>query len=324
MNYIQRVIEASNKYENANTTLKKLYLKEYIELFNNIMKKVPGYKGSFGMGYPFYALDKNFEGKLPIVNEQLRYNYELSKSFSDYKKDRDLPLDFDIWKCEDCLREQIYNMPNLKSVCNRCPNMSKNLRPRKLINRLPDMDFAVIIEDEKMDEAKDIIKEQLFDYGIFPSDIDPLKTIDDVYEIAEDLSNDLTPRKLIPADVHLVSYDENLELQDKVVSVIDNAISEGEIPYIPILPLSLRMTWQYDDDACNYIHDFIYALTEYNFDERTLESLKKARRELISEYKVEELEEIALLTGADCVARRHETPALKQVFRKRMESWREE
>lgn len=77
MDYCQKSVEASSIFETNNTDLKRLYILENIKKFNNMAKYVSNYNGTFGTGYPFYALDSDLKGKLPIIEEQLRYNKEL-------------------------------------------------------------------------------------------------------------------------------------------------------------------------------------------------------------------------------------------------------
>lgn len=67
----------SNEFEKNNSELKRQYLIWNINLINSIMAQIEGYRGSLGTGYPFYVLDKNLEGYLPIIDEQFRYNNEL-------------------------------------------------------------------------------------------------------------------------------------------------------------------------------------------------------------------------------------------------------
>ena len=85
MNICLEAVEGSNKFERNNfedNSIKKMYIKKNIDIINEVMQFTTGYCGSFGTGYPFYALDKNFEGELPVIQEQLRYNEEL-KNISD-------------------------------------------------------------------------------------------------------------------------------------------------------------------------------------------------------------------------------------------------
>lgn len=77
MNICVEAAEASNRFEKNNTELKKNYLLHNVNTINIIMSRAPGYCGSFGTGYPFYVLDSNLEGNLPLIDEQIRYNNEL-------------------------------------------------------------------------------------------------------------------------------------------------------------------------------------------------------------------------------------------------------
>lgn len=70
----ERVEKASTDFEKNNSEIKRKYLIWNIEVFNKIASLVSVGKCSFGTGYPFYALDGNLEGKLPIIEEQIRYN----------------------------------------------------------------------------------------------------------------------------------------------------------------------------------------------------------------------------------------------------------
>ena len=45
-------------------------------------------------------------------------------------------------------------MPDLKIVCKPCPNMIDSLKPRKIINRLPDLDMWLVCEDGSIEQAQ--------------------------------------------------------------------------------------------------------------------------------------------------------------------------
>ena len=100
MDYCEKSVEASTIFELNNTELKRLYILENIKKFNAIREKdeILNISGTFGTGYPFYALDSNLEGQLPIIKEQLRYNNELLKRIKESNKI--------IWECGNCLEEQ--------------------------------------------------------------------------------------------------------------------------------------------------------------------------------------------------------------------------
>ena len=77
MNTCVKAADVSTRFEKLNNELKRKYLIKNIDRINMIMSHAPGYCGSFGTGYPFYVLDKNLEGELPVIEEQIRYNDEL-------------------------------------------------------------------------------------------------------------------------------------------------------------------------------------------------------------------------------------------------------
>ena len=45
-------------------------------------------------------------------------------------------------------------MPDLKRICKPCPQVKNSIKPRKVINRLPDVDMWMICADGKLEEAK--------------------------------------------------------------------------------------------------------------------------------------------------------------------------
>ena len=327
MGLIENAVNASNLYENCNTDLKKKYLIKYINLYKEIVSEIPGYKGSFGTGYPFYALGENYEGRLPVIEEQLRYNNELLHQLR-YLSDQPYMLfkypysNEAIWKCEECLHNNINKMSNLKIICKRCPDVPKDIKPRKVINRLPDLDLWMIVEKGYEDAVSSTLSKKLEKCGITPSDVDPIKTINDVYEIANDLYMNYMPKKYIPIDTHIISYDEIFNLITNLNKEFDNAVNEKRIPYLPILPLSLRKTWQHDDEAYNFVHDYLYALTMFDTDSNLNNLLNHSRKELAYKYNNNELLLAAIYTGNEAVERRQQNPELIKRFYERINLWR--
>lgn len=86
-----KVEKASTDFEISNTDLKRKYILWNIEVFNILAKHVSVSKGTFGTGYPFYVLDNNLQGTLPIIPEQIRYNMQLVKDGKPFQKS--------IWLC---------------------------------------------------------------------------------------------------------------------------------------------------------------------------------------------------------------------------------
>ena len=170
MNTCVKAADASTRFERLNNDLKRRYLIRNIDTINSIMSRMPGYKGSFGTGYPFYVLDENLQGSLPVIDEQIRYNDELVQE----------ACGLDCWQCEDCLSTRGTRMPDLKMICKPCPQIKDSIKPRKVINRLPDVDMWMICEDGKVEEAKKRLVQVFDSFDMHTSDVDPVKTINEV------------------------------------------------------------------------------------------------------------------------------------------------
>lgn len=309
--------EASTIFEMTNTDLKRKYILHNIELYNHIVSMVDGSRGSFGTGYPFYALGKKLiDGgrPLPIIDEQLRYNNELISSIEASGRTE--------WPCFNCLLESSEKMPDLKIICRPCPHVEDALKPRKIINRLPDIDMWMICKDSYIDVAKNELTELFDKYHLQPSDITPIQTIVDIAEITESLKNGVMPSKLLPLDAHIIGYDRILELIEQVPLVLKKAEQEKKIPYLPIHPLSYRKVWQYDDSAYNFIFDYFATLTEFNFEENLQQVLSQTRKDIALHYSPEELYYYLMAAAQDSTRRRFETPQLQKVFNERIESWK--
>ena len=130
---VEFVARLSSMYELENTSLKKAYMQQEIENIKNVFKLSSNYRGTFGTGYPFYAVGDDMKYDLPVILEQLRYNTELIEECR--KQDTRL------WACFNCLEEKIDEFPNLKIYCKHCTALSDELKPRKVINRIPDLDI---------------------------------------------------------------------------------------------------------------------------------------------------------------------------------------
>ncbi len=143
IDYCQKAVEASTIFELNNTEVKRLYILENIKKFNAIKESISNSSGTFGTGYPFYALDSDLKGELPIIKEQLRYNNELLKRIKESNKI--------IWLCGDCLEKRGETLPDLKQICKPCPKIDGELKPRKIINRLPDIDMWMVTPKDNVE-----------------------------------------------------------------------------------------------------------------------------------------------------------------------------
>lgn len=304
----------SSEFEKTNTELKRLYLLENIKKYHEITSQIQSNLGTFGTGYPFYVLGKHLEGTLPVIDEQLRYNDELISAATGCK--------YANWTCAYCLGENGITMPDLKTICKPCPNMDDSLKPRKLINRLPDIDLWIICAKDKIEETKEQLQWLFYSQGMIPSDIDPVHTIEEVGEITEDLKNGKMPSKWLPLDTHIIDYETFYSLIEQLPEIIKKAKETGKIPYLPIHPFSLRKKWQQDDEPYNFVQDFLLSLTDYNFEQNLKVALEKTREILSKTYTIDELYEIMLSCGPESVVRRQKTKQLELCFRERIQSWK--
>ena len=311
MDYCQKSVEASSIFETNNTDLKRLYILENIKKFNNMAKYVSNYNGTFGTGYPFYALDSDLKGKLPIIEEQLRYNKELLEKIKESNKI--------IWLCGKCLEEQGETLPDLKQICKPCPRIDNELKPRKIVNRLPDIDMWIVSEKKNVEQTKEEMTKLFDSFDLYPSDINPIRTMQDIIDISENIVQGTMPDKNLPLDAHIIDKETLIDLIENVPKTLKESVSENT-PYLPIHPQSYRKKWQYDDEAYNFIYDYLSAFTPFNCD--IMEMLVDSRKKVSSDFTNDELFKFLYSSATDANKRRFESKSLKKIFNERMETWR--
>lgn len=311
-NIVLEAARASSDFERMNNEAKKLYLMRNIDKINSVMRSAPGFCGSFGTGYPFYAIGSNLDGELPIIEEQLRYNNELEAH----------ACGINGWTCEECLQKDGCTMPDLKQVCKPCPNQKDELKPRKVVNRLPDIDMWMICEDGKVEEAKAYLSREFDYFDMHTSDVDPVKTIGEIKEIVSDLSHSNMPRKYLPLDIHVIERSKIANLLMSVPFCLLDSIATDKVPYLPIHPQSLRKTWQYDDVAYNFVLDYMYSLTPFDWDRDLQTKLLLSRRMVAGSFDEEQIRYILEQVSPDSVKRRFETPTLQLQYKERVKSWK--
>jgi len=220
-------------------------------------------------------------GVLPVIDEQIRYNNGLITAVAESSHN--------VWHCATCLSRNSHMMPNLKQMCKPCANMDDELKPRKVLNRLPDLDMWTVCDEKSISFAKDQIVELFGKNSISSSDTNPIKTMYDVGVIAEALKMGVMPNRIIPIDAHIIGYSKLFSLIEQVPYVLKSSLSNGEVPYLPILPLSYRKDWQHDDSAYNFIYDYLSAFTEFNFDDSLNSVLSDTRNAVATNYSPEQL-----------------------------------
>lgn len=315
INICRKVANISTEFELANTSLKRDYIVKNIELYNSIVKNLNICRGSFGTGYPFYALKKDLKGgTLPVIDEQIRYNNELIEHVNHSKHLT--------WHCASCLEEKGDKLPDLKQICKPCPSMDDELKPRKIINRLPDIDMWMVCNDANIEEAKEKLIDLFRENNLYPSDIDPMRTIGDVEEIVDCIKRGDMPKKNLPLDAHIIDYETLYSLMDSICKEIDISLKSGRLPYLPIHPYSYRKKWQHDDMAYNFILDFLYTFTEFNFDNELQEKLNSTRTELVKNFSVDDLYSCVVGIAPKSVNRRLMNKVLEKRLVERLESWK--
>lgn len=309
-----KVAGISNTFETCNTEVKKEYLIKNIVLYNELVSKIEESCGSFGTGYPFYALTRDLGGNLPIIEEQIRYNHQLIKE--------SLLSKSSIWPCYQCLQVNGEIMADLKNVCKSCRKIEGSLKPRKVINRLPDMDLWMVCEESNIPKAIEQLTSLFHEYQIQSSDINPIQTMKDLEEIVDQIKQQRIPEKMLPIDAHIIGYSTLLSLIKQVPLILDQSSKSKDTPYLPIHPLSLRKTWQYDDVAYNFIHDFLSSFTEFSLEENLQKILTDVRGVVANSYTLDELYHFLIITGPKSVKERHKTLSLKDRFEERIKSWK--
>lgn len=157
---------------------------------------------------------------------------------------------------------------------------------------------------------------------MYTSDIDPVGTINRVYHIASMLSDKIMPSYSLPIDIHIIEYSKIYELLCQIEGEIQYSVNTGYMPYLPILPHSLRKTWQYDDEAYNFVLDYLFSMTPFNIDNLIYEKLVDTRYNIANSYSLCQLYDIFYMVSGEAVKRRFDTKELKRIYERRINSWK--
>ncbi len=212
-------------------------------------------------------------------------------------------------------------MPDLKTVCKHCPNMIDMMKPRKIINRLPDLDMWLVCEDGCIEKAQEELSILLEKYNMHTSDVNPFLSIENIEQISTSLKNGIKPKIFLPIDTHIIEYSKLKHLIEQVPEILNIAKHNGQNPYLPIHPKSYRKQWQYDDEAYNFICDFLSAFTPFNFPQELQKSLDNTRYKVATEHTPEELFDIFLQSTTSSTFRRFQSVELEENFLKRIKGW---
>ena len=163
----------------------------------------------------------------------------------------------------------------------------------------------------------------MFDsFNMHTSDIDPVETIHKVGRIVEDISRGIMPKEYLPLDIHIIEYSKFANLLDSVPLILMESFQQKKIPYLPIHPISLRKVWQYDDTAYNFVMDYLFSLTPFNFISKLEAKLVYSRKIISSIFGPDELMNILVMAMTDSTKRRFETLELKECYKERIKKWK--
>ena len=98
----------------------------------------------------------------------------------------------------------------------------------------------MICEDGKIAQAKEMLVRKFIQEEMYTSDVDPLRTMRKFSLIARDLISGKMPDKNLPLDIHVIEYSKFVNILKEAPRVIENAIKNDTVPYLPIHPHSLR------------------------------------------------------------------------------------
>src|SRR6476660_4165886 len=105
------------------------------------LSELPGYRGSLGLGYPFYAMrsskmhpNKRSVVDVPAVQDHIESAQELVEQSREFGGE--------VWPCATCQEE--CGLPDLKSQCKPCEKVL--FKPRDLFKALPDIDVVTVFD----------------------------------------------------------------------------------------------------------------------------------------------------------------------------------
>lgn len=327
-------VDSSNSFEELGRTkigaeAKKKYIQSNYDKYREIAGDSKHAVLMFTTGYPGYDLS------LKEIDEQYRYNNELMQQVA--KRG----MENMTWKCGGCLVENYHRMPDLKMVCYPCAKIPNEIKPRKILNRLPDLDVWYVYDDTKAIESDSIfdsnraalmreIESGLKKQGLETSDTNPIKAINDMAEIADTLKRGKIPAKGLPVDVHVVGLNYLKNLIASVPNYMHRSMGT-DVEELKINPFSLRKKWDFDSQGYNYVFDFLMAFTilPYNANSKimgqqkdVIDLVNQVRSEIFSMFTEEEVFDILCNVAGPSSKRRIGSPFVMNQIKQKFTDWR--
>ncbi len=89
-----------------------------------------------------------------------------------------------------------------------------------------------------------------------------------------------------------------------------------------LLAYLLRKTWQKDDEAYNFVLDYMFTLTPFNWDKGLQSKLDFSRYVVGAAFSEDEMEDILYKVTPVSVERRLKSPELQKIYRESVQSWK--
>lgn len=329
---VNSAVIASDTFEELGRTkagveIKKKYIQANYDLYREVGRASQHAVASFTTGYPGYNLS------LKEIDEQYRYNHELLKQI------QALGIASMQWKCGGCLIKNYEKMPNLKQVCYPCTNTPAEVKPRKILNRLPDLDIWYVYDDSEAFNSHpndlgienrlmlmDELQTELAKRNMHTSDISPITTINEMAEVSKALKNFSMPNIHLPVDVHIVGLEYLKNLIQNVPQYMALKLSNTSSENLKINPDSLRKTWEFDSDGYNFVFDFLLSFSviplsklnrnyPYTQKEKELiELVNMIRSQVVQIFDEEEIMKVLLSVSGAPAQRRLQSQSLLDEF----------
>jgi hypothetical protein len=274
------------------------YLYREAQNLSRELVSVEGFVGTFGLGYPFYALTP--EG-VPVHAAEI-YNFiELTRQ----KINEDARMNPEGWNCLAC---QLVNyLPDLKSKCKPCDLVA--LKPRDVFKGLPDLDMVIVVDNPNAttEQAVEAITNRM---GYLQADTNIAQAINRTKSVLHDLISGKEPSQKLPVDIHIWSREAFEQCMEQVASGIDS---------VTIIGRSLHMNWE--NNPINFWFDFVFSLTEINMqDPEFQKKIAAARKRLKDTVGVEKIVQMVEATSPRAASLLR-TQAIHDILVARLTSW---
>lgn len=301
---IATALELSVRFNQDESPVRGDYMRREFADFSEVVSKVPGYRGCFGTGHPYYA--NKPDGGIYEIPEITRYINQYRNSLRNEEIGQ-----IGNWLCGTC--QILVDHPDLKQRCKPCELV--DVKPRDVFRALPDLDFWVIASDD-VDQThfEESIQAAVQAEGFQSSDVDVIHSIRDAVRVMQTLETGLMPRARLPIDLHIVTENS----LNKLMRETPTAVKNGD--FLGIVPRSWHKIWEMPDAPYDFVKDFIFSLTEGEIQNEGLRQLLKDTRTEVAQLLGDNAAEFVRLL-APKEARQLETPAIHDNLDRRVKSW---